>query len=268
MTAEDTIWARVQNALGYTFDDIGWLRVALTHRSWSAENTVSKLDQQRYGSDNERLEFLGDSVLGMVISEALWFRVSSSDEGAMSRLRASVVNEGSLAQVAVTLELGAALRLGKGEDRSGGRTRPSLLADAVEAIFAGVYLDGGFSAAKQVVLRVLSDRVDRVLSEGVVDFKSALQERLQASHKVTPKYRLVAQFGPDHDREHEVEIDAEGLVTGRGRGRTKKDAEQLAAKAALAALAAAEQAGITGEQPTVLPSTTRAVESKSPDPQR
>lgn len=224
---------RVQQRLGYFFSDTLLLKVALTHRSWSSENTMRKEESLPYGTDNERLEFLGDSVLGIVVTEALWHRVAAGDEGTMSRLRSAVVNEASLAQVALALELGAALRLGKGEDRSGGRARPSLLADAVEAIFAGVYLDAGFSTAKQVVLRALAERIEKVVAEGVMDFKSALQERLQASHKLTPKYRLVAQFGPDHDREHEVEIDAEGLVTARGRGRTKKDAEQQAAKAAL-----------------------------------
>lgn len=237
MSTEDAALRRVQEKIGYTFADPILLRVALTHRSWSSENSVPKEQSASYGTDNERLEFLGDSVLGIVITEALWSRVASGDEGSMSRLRSAVVNEGSLAQVALNVELGAALRLGKGEDRSGGRTRPSLLADALEAVFAGVYVDAGFAVAKQVVLGALLERLEKVLSEGVIDYKSELQERLQASHKITPKYRLVAQFGPDHDREHEVEIESDGIVTGRGRGRTKKDAEQLAAKAALELLA-------------------------------
>ena len=199
-------------------------------------HSSARAQVERFGADNERLEFLGDSILGVVVTEALWARAPTSAEGVLSSLRSAVVNEGSLAEVATVLHVGAALRLGRGEERSGGRGRPSLLADALEAVFAAVYLDGGFEAAREVVLRALRDRLDRVLSEGGKDFKSALQERLQASHKVTPRYRLVAAYGPDHDREHEVALEAEGIVTATGRGRSKKDAEQAAARAALAAL--------------------------------
>jgi ribonuclease-3 len=201
----DTTLDRVQQALGYHFKDTLALRAALTHRSWSSEHLGNKEQTERYGADNERLEFLGDSILGVVVTDALWHRSPGSSEGVLSRLRSAVVNEASLAEVATRTNVGAALRLGKGEERSGGRARPSLLADALEAVFAAVYLD----------------------------HKSTLQERLQASHKVTPRYRLVATYGPDHDREHEVELEAEGIVVARGRGRSKKDAEQAAAKAAL-----------------------------------
>lgn len=224
---------RVQQALGYHFKDSLALRAALTHRSWSSEHAGNKEQKERFGADNERLEFLGDSILGVVITEALWHRSPGSSEGVLSRLRSAVVNESSLAEVATQTHVGAALRLGKGEERSGGRSRPSLLADALEAVFAAVYLDGGFEAARAVVLLVLGERIEKVVALGVDDFKSTLQERLQASHKVTPRYRLVATYGPDHDREHEVELEAEGIITARGRGRSKKDAEQAAARAAL-----------------------------------
>jgi ribonuclease-3 len=227
---------RVQQALGYTFADVTALRAALTHRSWSSEHASDPGQVARFGADNERLEFLGDSVLGVVVTEALWSRSPTSAEGVLSSLRSAVVNEGALAEVATALHVGPALRLGRGEERSGGRTRPSLLADALEAVFAAVFLDGGFDAARAVVLRVLRDRLDRAIAEGAKDFKSALQERLQASHKVTPRYRLLAAYGPDHDREHEVALEAEGIVTATGRGRSKKDAEQAAARAALATL--------------------------------
>jgi ribonuclease-3 len=232
---------RVQQALGYRFKDLLALRAALTHRSWSSEHVPDKEQKERFGADNERLEFLGDSILGMVVADALWHRVPGSSEGVLSRLRSAVVNERSLAEVATRTHVGAALRLGKGEERSGGRTRPSLLADALEAVFAAVYLDGGFEAARSVVLLALGERIEQVVTLGVEDFKSTLQERLQASHKVTPRYRLVATYGPDHDREHEVELEAEGIITARGRGRSKKDAEQAAARAALEMLAANER---------------------------
>lgn len=227
---------RVQQALGYHFKDVLALRAALTHRSWSSEHHAPKEQAERFGADNERLEFLGDSVLGVVITEALWLRSPNAPEGVLSRLRSAVVNESSLAEVATRTGVGLAMRLGRGEERTGGRTRPSLLADALEAVFAAVYLDGGFEAARAVVLLALSDRIDRVVAQGVDDFKSTLQERLQASHKVTPRYRLVATYGPDHDREHEVELEADSIVVARGRGRSKKDAEQAAARAALEAL--------------------------------
>jgi ribonuclease-3 len=232
----DSSLERVQKALGYEFRDPLALRAALTHRSWSSEHAPPREQCERYGADNERLEFLGDSILGVVITEALWRRSPDSSEGVLSRLRSAVVNEASLAEVATRTSVGAALRLGRGEERSGGRGRPSLLADALEAVFAAVYLDGGFEAARAVVLLALGERVERVLAQGVEDYKSALQERLQASHKVTPRYKLVATYGPDHDREHEVELEAESIVVARGRGRSKKDAEQAAAKAALEAL--------------------------------
>jgi ribonuclease-3 len=239
----DTTLDRVQQALGYNFKDITALRAALTHRSWSSEHATPREQTERFGADNERLEFLGDSILGVVITEALWHKSPTSSEGVLSRLRSAVVNEASLAEVATRTQVGLALRLGRGEERSGGRGRPSLLADALEAVFAAVYLDGGFEAARAVVLLALGERVERVVSEGVEDFKSALQELLQASHKVTPRYRLVATYGPDHDREHEVELEAESIVVARGRGRSKKDAEQAAARTALETM----RGGSTGE---------------------
>jgi ribonuclease-3 len=245
----DTHLERVQQALGYHFKDLHALRAALTHRSWSAEHHPPREQVERYGADNERLEFLGDSILGLVVTEALWHRSPGVAEGVLSRLRSAVVNESSLAEVAQRVLVGAALRLGRGEERTGGRTRPSLLADALEAVFAAVYLDGGFEAARAVVLLAIGERIDRVAAQGVDDFKSTLQERLQASHKITPRYRLVATYGPDHDREHEVELEADGVVVARGRGRSKKDAEQAAARAALDALAALES-GTAESQPT------------------
>ena len=245
----DTTLDRVQQALGYHFKDVLALRAALTHRSWSSEHHAPREQVERFGADNERLEFLGDSVLGVVVTEALWRRSPTAPEGVLSRFRSAVVNEASLADVATRTGVGLAMRLGRGEERTGGRSRPSLLADALEAVFGAVYLDGGFEAARAVVLLALTERIDRVVAQGVDDFKSTLQERLQASHKVTPRYRLVATFGPDHDREHEVELEADNIVVARGRGRSKKDAEQSAARAALESLdeSARASGGSTGD---------------------
>jgi ribonuclease III len=225
-------------ALGYQFNDVALLRAALTHRSYASEHGTPPGTPPGFGADNERLEFLGDAVLGLVIAEALWARVPGAREGELSRLRAAVVNEAALAEVAARAHVGEGMRLGRGEDRMGGRGRPSILADALEAVFAAVYLDGGFDAAKDVITRALARRIDEVVTRGVHDDKSMLQELLQARHRITPRYEVVATYGPDHDREHEVELRAGDVVTARGRGRSKKEAEQAAAHVALEALEA------------------------------
>lgn len=233
---------KISAALGYQFRDPALLQVALTHRSYTSEHGPPKGTPAVYGCDNERLEFLGDAVLDLVIAEMLWHLAPNAREGELSRLRAAVVNEATLADVAAQIGIGQCLRLGRGEDRRGGRTRPSILADALEAVFAAVYLDGGFQAAKEVIARLLASRVEQVMARGVQDYKSTLQELLQARYKITPRYELVASYGPDHDREHEVELRAGDVVTARGRGRSKKDAEQAAARLALEALEARRDA--------------------------
>jgi ribonuclease-3 len=226
----------VMDSIGYEFRDTAPLVAALTHRSYASEAGSLRASTDPYGPDNERLEFLGDAVLSMLVAEALWTRAAAAREGALSRMRAAIVNEASLADAAAKAGLGDALRLGRGEQRSGGRTRPSMLADAFEALLAGVFLDGGIDAARGVVLRTLGARIDDVAATGAQDDKSLLQEILQARHRITPRYEVVAVYGPDHEREHEVELRAGNVVSARGRGRSKKDAEQAAARAALAAL--------------------------------
>lgn len=235
----DDPMSRVSKALGYEFRDLAPLRVALTHRSYTNEYGANAVSP-RFGPDNERLEFLGDAVLGLVISEILWSRVPEAREGELSRLRAAIVNEASLAEAARQAGIGEALRLGRGEERGGGRTRPSILADALEAVFAAVYLDGGIDAARAVISRALAPRIDEVVTRGVRDFKTTLQELLQARHRITPRYEVVATHGPDHDRTYEVELRADNVVSARGSGRSKKEAEQAAARLALESLESSE----------------------------
>jgi len=216
--------------LGHRFSDDALATLALTHRSWCAENP---------GTDsNERLEFLGDAVLGLAVTEFLFERHPDRPEGELAPMRAAVVNGASLARAARSIDLGRALRLGKGEERAGGRDKPSILADAIEAVFGAVYLDGGYDAAREVVIRVLGRHIlSPELIEGSGDFKTRLQELVAARHPGhSPEY-LVEGSGPDHAKQFRAEVRLLGRVWGEGRGRSKKEAEQAAAGAAYAALA-------------------------------
>ncbi|MBI2893185.1 MAG: ribonuclease III [Deltaproteobacteria bacterium] len=212
--------------LGYEFRDPDRLRIALTHRSYVNENPDS-------GPDNERLEFLGDGVLDLAVSEILMELLGDAREGALSRAHSRVVSEHSLAQVARALDVGLALSLGKGEERTGGRDRPSMLADALEAILAAVYLDGGIAPVEEIVRRHFSRALSAVERGETVDAKTRLQEIVQERHRETPIYVVREATGPDHDKEFEVEILIAGEPWGRGSGRSKKAAEQAAARAAL-----------------------------------
>lgn len=215
----------LQKKLGYTFRDEGLLLHALTHSSYANEHRADGV------SSNERLEFLGDSVLGMTVADHLFRTHPDMPEGELTRTRAALVCEGSLHEVARTLGLGRCLRLGKGEDAGGGRTRPSILADAAEAMFAAVYLDGGMEPVRAIIGRLILDKerekaVDR-------DYKTALQEYVQRTPGKVITYRLVDEIGPDHARVFVMEVCVGERSVGRGSGRTKKEAEQMAAKAAL-----------------------------------
>lgn len=217
--------------LGYDFQKLELLREALTHRSY-----VNEVPNQAV-RDNERFEFLGDAVLDLAISTLLMNAHPHAQEGALSKLRASVVNEGSLAEVARRLDLGAALRLGRGEDLTGGRDRSSILADAFEAVVAAVYLDGGFEAAKALLARHVP--LPSVGDDSIGDPKTELQERVQGLVHRTPTYRLVREEGPDHDKRFVVATLLGAEVLAEGEGRTKKDAERAAARAALHRLSSA-----------------------------
>lgn len=216
----------LQNRIGYAFRDEKLMENALTHSSYANERGKSR------AFSNERLEFLGDSVLGFVTAEYLFEKYPSRPEGEMTRIRAELVCEQSLAATAEALELGSVLLLGKGEEQNGGRTRKSILADAVEALLAAIYLDGGIIPARAFVL-------DHILAEKpteLTDYKTALQELVQSTGGVSPQYKIIDEYGPDHAKTFVARVEIEGEPAGEGSGRTKKEAEQSAAKAAMESL--------------------------------
>lgn len=211
--------------IGYAFRDPGRLSTALIHKSYANEHPGEGL------TSNERMEFLGDSVLGLAISHLLMEAYAEEPEGVLSRWRAALVNERTLAQKARDLDLGRYLVLGKGEERTQGREKDSLLADAMEAVLAAVYLDGGFQQAFEVIRTLFHEDVTlRPWAPAAEDFKTRLQEHTQSSLRVTPRYILLGEEGPDHDKTFRVALDlGEGLVS-VGKGRSKKEAEQRAAR--------------------------------------
>lgn len=215
----------LEDRLGYRFKNRALLEHALTHSSYANEHRSNGV------TSNERLEFLGDSVLGMIVAEHLYQTHPNMPEGELTRTRAALVCETSLYEVACSLDLGRCLFLGKGEASGGGRERPSILADAVEATFAAVYLDGGIDAVQPIIRKFILDKerekaVDR-------DYKTALQELVQRRPGQSISYKLVQETGPDHARVFVMEVSVGGTAAGQGYGHTKKEAEQSAAKAAL-----------------------------------
>ena len=219
-------YSALEAMLGYTFRDRSLLEQALRHASWCNEHTGPKL------ADNERLEFLGDAVLDLVVGHKLMTRYPQLREGELSVTRAQVVSETGLSEVARKLGIGAWLVLGKGEEKSGGRAKPSILADAFEAILAAVFLDGGFIAAQAMVDRLLSQRIETVEFKGFYDFKTRLQETAQARLRATPTYHVVQEIGPDHDKRFVVAVTIADSEWARAVGRSKKEAEQMAASEA------------------------------------
>ena len=216
-------YAQLEAMLGYTFRDRGLLEQALRHASWCNEHAADSAE------DNERLEFLGDAVLDLVVGHQLMTRYPQLREGQLSVTRAQVVSEAGLSEVAGQLGIGAWVMLGKGEEKSGGRSKPSILADAFEAILAAVYLDGGFVAAWDMVDRLLAQRIETVEFKGFYDFKTRLQETAQARLKATPTYRVVQEVGPDHNKRFVVAVTIGEDEWARAVGRSKKEAEQMAA---------------------------------------
>jgi len=222
----------LQRRIDYRFRDRGLLEHALTHKSRAAEDASGGV------ADNESLEFLGDAVLGLVVVDALFRRYPSYTEGQKSKIKAAVVSTQSLALHAERLSLGDHLILGRGEEKTGGRFKQALLADAYEALVAAIYLDGGIEAAAAFLLRELSESLDGGAPPGFAqDYKSALQERLQALGHPLPEYRVSGEAGPDHRKTFSVEVVAEGVVLGAASGKAKKEAEQEAARLALDHLA-------------------------------
>ena len=221
---------KLQTLLGYHFSDAALLAAALTHRSFANE-------QRTRCADNERLEFLGDAILGLVIAEALFCGDLQRPEGELSRLRAELVNAGTLAQLARQIGLGASLSLGRGEVKAGGGNKENILADAFEALLGAIYLEGGIAAVRPVILQLFGQTmIEKTQQQGKSDYKSQLQEYLQALQQTPPEYVLIETEGPEHDRTFVVEARIPGRGLGVGRGRSKKEAEQAAAGAALSTL--------------------------------
>jgi ribonuclease-3 len=221
--------AALQRAIGYDFRDTGLLEHAMTHTSRANE------DAGGGAVDNESLEFLGDSVLGFLVADLLFHEFPALNEGQKSKVKASLVSATALARQADQIGLGDHLLLGRGEEKTGGRRKQALLADAYEALIAAMYLDGGIDAARQFVRREFEPLLEEVRQRGVVggDHKSALQEHLQALNRPLPEYRLKRTSGPDHQKLFEIEVVVEGEPLASGQGPSKKDAEQDAARLAL-----------------------------------
>ena len=217
----------LQEKLHYAFRNPDLLSTALTHRSHVNENP------QFGASDNERLEFLGDAVLGLCVSDLLIKKHADFDEGTLSKIRSLLVNEKPLADLAAKLGLGDCLLLGRGEDHSGGRTKESLLANALEAVIAAIYLDSSFSKTKTIIKKLMGPRLnDEALNAQCFDYKTALQELCQKKHKSAPLYTLLESSGPDHDKTFEVEVTIGPSIRQIGSGKSKKDAQKQAARKA------------------------------------
>ena len=216
----------LETAIGYRFKNISLLQNALTHSSYANERWHNSL------KSNERLEFLGDSILGMVVAEYLYKTFPDRPEGELTRMRADMVCERTLATIASRIGLGEHLLLGNGEEQGGGRSRDSILADAVESVIAASFLDGGMGAARAFIEKFVLVEVP-VKKMHNADYKTALQELVQQKKNQTLSYRLVGESGPDHDKHFDVEVSLNGQVIGIGSGSSKKRAEQMAAKAAL-----------------------------------
>ena len=218
---------QLQSILEYRFTDFTHLQQALTHPSFNNE-------QETGGGDYQRLEFLGDAILGMLLAETFFARFPEADEGELSRYRAQLAEQGSLAGIARELGIGAFIRVGRGEEQSAGRDKDSILCDVLEALIAAVYLDGGLEAARRVVVALFDELLDAPWGQTAArDAKSELQEALSSRNMAPPEYRLAEESGPPHDRQFRFLVLIEGAVAGEGQGRSKKIAQQAAATRAL-----------------------------------
>ncbi|MBQ8598799.1 MAG: ribonuclease III [Oscillospiraceae bacterium] len=215
----------LEQKIHYQFKDISWLELAMTHSSYA--NEMKHMTQY-----NERLEFLGDAVLSIIVSDYL-FNNYTAQEGDLTKLRAAIVCEKSLDVMARSIDLGKHLRLGKGEEMTGGRERPSILADAFEALISSIYMDGGIEPAREFVLPFVKEMLTSEERLSFKDYKTVLQEIIQQNPEEKLTYYLVEEKGPDHDKRFVVEVRLNSNVIGRGEGRSKKNAEQQAAKEAL-----------------------------------
>ena len=216
-------YSELEGVLGVPFKDHVLLEQALRHPSWCNEQGDARPD------DNERLEFLGDAVLDLVVSHRVMTRFPKAHEGDLSVTRQQIVSEAALSEVARQLDIGRWILLGKGEEKSGGRDKPKILADMFEALIGAVYLDGGYAAAWDMIDRMLGQRIATVELKNFYDFKTRLQETAQARLKATPTYLVVQELGPDHDKRFVVAVQIGGEEWARAVGKSKKEAEQMAA---------------------------------------
>lgn len=212
-----------QKQTGFRFKNLGLLDLAFHHRSFSNENTKIRIN-------NERLEFLGDAVLGMVVAARLYECMADRQEGDLAKAKSVVVSEETLSVIALNLKINEFIILGKGEEMSGGREKKAILADAVEAIIGALYLDSGFKSAEEFVLKIMEPQIQLVLhNRHHKDYKTLLQEYIQKQYKTIPKYVLLKKTGPDHDRTFWVTVDLRGTIYGPESGKNKKEAEQSVA---------------------------------------
>lgn len=217
-----------EGIISYTFNDISLLDNSLTHRSYANENLELSC------KDNERLEFLGDAVLGLCISDILMKKFPDHAEGQLSKLRASLVNEQPLTELARKFDLGNFLLLGKGEESSGGRAKTSILSDTFEAVIAAIYLDSGYEKTYDFINDLFQPLIENGFDETIYrDYKTHVQEISQNRFKVIPKYTLIHEYGPDHDKMFQIELSISDVLTTTGTGKNKKEAEQQAAKKAI-----------------------------------
>lgn len=228
---------KFEKGLGYSFKRRGYLKRALLHKSFANEQRLPPND------NNERYEYLGDAVLELSISHLLMERFPNHPEGELSKLRAAIVNEGQLAEIARGMDLGNFLYLGRGEEQTGGRDKPSLLSDAYEAVLGAIYLDRGFGKAFEIVRKHYRNILDRAGGVGFIkDYKTKLQEESQSRFRAVPRYRLIRTTGPDHRKTFEVHLFIQDKLWGVGQGASKKSAEQSAAQEALEKL----EKGVSG----------------------
>ncbi|MDE5769241.1 MAG: ribonuclease III [Oscillospiraceae bacterium] len=220
-------FTELEKQIAYQFKDQNLIYEALSHSSYANE-------KKKIRKSNERLEFLGDSVLSVVVSQYLFEKYPDLPEGELTKIRAALVCEKSLHKFACRIDLGNYLLLGKGESHTGGRERPSILADAFEAVIAAIYLDGGLEAARTHILRFIPKNIPEKHSMLFGDYKTALQEVIQKNPEEKVDYRLIEESGPDHNKTFVVEVDLNSNVIGKGTGKSKKEAEQMAAREALA----------------------------------
>ncbi len=227
---------KFEKTINYTFKDKSLLKEALTHSSYANEH------QKEGIRDNERLEFLGDAVLGLSVVETLFRAEDLLSESEMARLKSFLVSKSVLSEIARELSIGDFLLLGKGEERSGGREKENILSDAMEAVFGAIYIDGGFNKAKRVVLKLLDKHIKKTLkTREAHDFKTVLQEFTQEKFALLPEYTVVKEEGLEHQKTYVVEVTIKGKKMGKGRGRSKKEAQMMAAKEALERLRKGEK---------------------------